>query len=89
MIYLVFSEGYAGTSGKSLTREDLSREAIRLGRLLDELLPGRPEIAGLLALMLLHDARRPARASAAGDIILLEAQDRTLWDQTQIGKDYN
>jgi RNA polymerase sigma-70 factor, ECF subfamily len=86
VIYLVFSEGYAGTSGESLTREDLSREAIRLGRLLDELLPGRPEIAGLLALMLLHDARRPARASADGDIVLLEDQDRSLWDQTQIGE---
>jgi RNA polymerase sigma-70 factor (ECF subfamily) len=86
VIYLVFSEGYAGTSGESLTREDLSREAIRLGRLLDELLPGRTEIAGLLALMLLHDARRPARAGADGDIILLEDQDRSLWDQVQIGE---
>jgi RNA polymerase sigma-70 factor, ECF subfamily len=86
VIYLVFSEGYAGTSGESLTREDLSREAIRLARLLDELLPGRPEIAGLLALMLLHDARRPARASVDGDIVLLEDQDRSLWDQTQIGE---
>jgi RNA polymerase sigma-70 factor, ECF subfamily len=85
VIYLVFSEGYAGTSGESLTRDDLSREAIRLGRLLDELLPGRAEIAGLLALMLLHDARRSARASAEGDIILLEDQNRRLWDQTQIG----
>ena len=86
VIYLVFSEGYAGTSGQSLTREGLSREAIRLARLLDELLPGRAEIAGLLALMLLHDARRPARASADGDIVLLENQDRNLWDQAQIAE---
>jgi RNA polymerase sigma-70 factor, ECF subfamily len=86
VIYLVFTEGYAVTAGGSLMREDLVREAIRLGWLLDELLPGRPAIAGLLALMLLHDARRTARASADGDIILLEDQDRSLWDRGQIGK---
>jgi RNA polymerase sigma-70 factor (ECF subfamily) len=84
VIYLVFSEGYAGTSGVELMREELSREAIRLGRLLDELLPGRAAITGLLALMLLHDARRAARATADGDIILLEEQDRSRWDQAQI-----
>ncbi|MGP0092022.1 MAG: RNA polymerase sigma factor [Xanthobacteraceae bacterium] len=84
VIYLVFTEGYAVTSGADLMREDLSREAIRLCRLLDGLLPERPAIKGLLALMLLHDARRKARATAAGDIILLEDQDRSLWDRTQI-----
>jgi RNA polymerase sigma-70 factor, ECF subfamily len=86
VVYLVFSEGYAGTSGARLMREDVSREAIRLGRLLDELLPGRPAVVGLLALMLLHDARRAARATADGDIILLEDQDRSRWDQTQIAE---
>jgi RNA polymerase sigma-70 factor, ECF subfamily len=86
VVYLIFTEGYAGTSGSDLLREDLSREAIRLGRLLDELLPGRPAIQGLLALMLLHDARRKARATAEGDIILLEDQDRGLWDQAQIAE---
>jgi RNA polymerase sigma-70 factor (ECF subfamily) len=84
VIYLVFSEGYAGTSGAALMREELAREAIRLGRLLEELLPGRSAIAGLLALMLLHDARRAARATADGDIILLEDQDRSRWDRAQI-----
>jgi RNA polymerase sigma-70 factor (ECF subfamily) len=86
VIYLVFSEGYAGTSGAQLMRADLAREAIRLGRLLDSLLPQRPAIAGLLALMLLHDARGAARATADGDIILLEDQDRSRWDQTQIAQ---
>jgi RNA polymerase sigma-70 factor (ECF subfamily) len=86
VVYLIFTEGYAGTSGKDLLREDLSREAIRLGRLLDGLLPARPAIEGLLALMLLHDARRQARATSDGDIILLEEQDRGLWDQAQIGE---
>jgi RNA polymerase sigma-70 factor (ECF subfamily) len=84
VVYLVFTEGYAGTSGSDLLREDISREAIRLGRLLDGLLPARPAIQGLLALMLLHDARRKARATADGDVILLEDQDRGLWDQAQI-----
>jgi RNA polymerase sigma-70 factor, ECF subfamily len=86
VIYLVFSEGYSGTSGAALMREDLAREAIRLGRLLDELLPGRAAITGLLALMLLHDARRAARATSAGDIVLLEDQDRSRWDQVQIAE---
>jgi RNA polymerase sigma-70 factor (ECF subfamily) len=86
VIYLVFTEGYAGTAGASLTRDALSREAIRLGRLLDELLPGRPAIQGLLALMLLHDARRKARVTSEGDIVLLEKQDRSLWDRAQIAE---
>jgi RNA polymerase sigma-70 factor (ECF subfamily) len=86
VIYLVFTEGYAVTAGAELMREELSSEAIRLGRLLGALLPGRPAIEGLLALMLLHDARRKARATADGDIILLEDQDRGLWDRDQIGE---
>ncbi len=83
VIYLVFNEGYLASSGASLTREDLSAEAIRLGRLLVELLP-EPEAVGLLALMLLHEARRPARASPGGELILLEEQDRSLWNREQI-----
>src|ERR1700760_62711 len=86
VIYLVFTEGYVATSGDDLMRPDLAREAIRLGRLLDKLMPGRGEIKGLLALMLLHDARRAGRATAAGDIVLLEEQDRSLWDQPQIAE---
>jgi RNA polymerase sigma-70 factor (ECF subfamily) len=85
-IYLVFTEGYAATSGEDLMRSDLAREAIRLGRLLDGLLPGRGEIKGLLALMLLHDARRAGRQTSSGDIVLLEEQDRTLWDRAQIAE---
>ena len=84
VIYLVFTEGYVATSGADLMRPDLAVEAIRLGRLLHRLIPGRGEIRGLLALMLLHDARRAGRETAAGDIVLLEEQDRTLWDRTQI-----
>jgi len=86
VIYLVFTEGYAATSGCDLMRPDLAREAIRLGRLLNGLMPGRGEIKGLLALMLLHDARRAGRATPAGDIVLLEEQDRSLWDFRQIGE---
>src|SRR6201999_2442548 len=86
VIYLVFTEGYAATSGDDLMRPDLAREAIRLGRLLNTLMPGRGEIKGLLALMLLHDGRRAGRATAAGDIVLLEEQDRSLWDWQQIGE---
>ena len=83
VIYLVFNEGYYASSGDSLTRTDLSSEAIRLGRLLLELLP-EPEVAGLLALMLLIEARRPARLDVAGEPVLLDAQDRTLWDRALI-----
>src|SRR5215471_4231860 len=83
VIYLVFNEGYAASSGASLTRHDLSSEAIRLGRLLVELLP-EPEARGLLALMLLHESRRAARASPSGELILLEDQDRSLWDRRLI-----
>jgi RNA polymerase sigma-70 factor, ECF subfamily len=84
VVYGVFTEGYAATSGTRLVDAELCGEAIRLGRLLDELLPQNPAVLGLLGLMLLHDARRGARVSAAGDVILLEAQDRTLWDQAKI-----
>jgi RNA polymerase sigma-70 factor (ECF subfamily) len=83
VIYLVFNEGYSASGGESLTRPDLSAEAIRLGRLLTELLP-EPEAIGLLALMLLHDARRASRTSPDGEIILLDAQDRVLWNREQI-----
>ena len=83
-VYLVFTEGYAVTSGTTLIRADLCSEAIRLGRLLDALLPERPAIHGLLALMLLHDARRKARVSAMGDVVLLEDQDHSLWNWPQI-----
>jgi RNA polymerase sigma-70 factor, ECF subfamily len=86
VIYLVFTEGYVATSGADLMRPDLAREAIRLGRLLDALMPGRGEIKGLLALMLLHDSRRAGRETAAGDIVLLEEQDRSLWDVCQIAE---
>jgi RNA polymerase sigma-70 factor (ECF subfamily) len=84
-IYLVFNEGYAASAGTSLTRHDLSGEAIRLGRLLVELLP-QPEAMGLLALMLLHDSRRDARATASGDVVLLDEQDRALWHRDQIAE---
>ncbi|MFL5554491.1 MAG: RNA polymerase sigma factor [Gemmatimonadaceae bacterium] len=83
VIYLVFNEGYLASSGDSLTRADLSGEAIRLGRLLVELLP-EPEAMGLLALMVLHEARRASRTTAAGEMVLLEDQDRSLWNREQI-----
>ena len=83
VIYLVFNEGYLASSGESLTRHDLSAEAIRLARLLVELLP-EPEAVGLLALMMLHDARRPARADAQGELVPLDEQDRSLWNHAQI-----
>jgi RNA polymerase sigma-70 factor (ECF subfamily) len=83
VVYLVFNEGYSASFGPSLTRVDLSSEAIRLGKLLLQLLPD-PEIMGLLALMLLHESRRPARTSASGDLVLLEQQDRSLWNQDLI-----
>ncbi len=85
VVYLVFNEGYSASSGASLTRADLSGEAIRLGRLLVELLP-EPEAVGLLALMLLQESRRAARTSAEGDLVLLDQQDRTLWNRRQIAE---
>jgi len=85
VIYLVFNEGYAASSGASLTRHDLSGEAIRLGRLLVELLP-EPEAVGLLALMLLHESRRAARTSPTGDVVLLDDQDRSLWNRAHIAE---
>ncbi len=83
VVYLVFNEGYYASSGAALTRHDLSNEAISLGRLLVELLP-EAEALGLLALMLLHDSRRPARTSPSGDLVLLEDQDRSLWNRDYI-----
>jgi RNA polymerase sigma-70 factor (ECF subfamily) len=85
VVYLVFNEGYSASSGQSLTRADLSAEAIRLGRLLVELLP-EPEVVGLLALMLLHESRREARSTKSGAIVLLEDQDRALWNRQQIAE---
>jgi RNA polymerase sigma-70 factor (ECF subfamily) len=85
VIYLVFNEGYFASSGASLTRHDLSGEAIRLGRLLIDWLP-EPEAVGLLALMLLHESRRAARTSPEGDVVLLDAQDRSRWNREQIAE---
>jgi RNA polymerase sigma-70 factor, ECF subfamily len=85
VIYLVFNEGYSASSGATLTRHDLSGEAIRLAQLLVGLLP-EPEAMGLLALMLLHEARRRARSSPSGDLVLLDEQDRTLWDRERIAE---
>ena len=85
VIYLVFNEGYSASSGASLTRHDLSGEAIRLGRLLLDLLP-EPEVRGLLGLMLLHESRRAARTSPDGEVILLDDQDRSLWNREQIAE---
>lgn len=85
VVYLVFNEGYSASSGASLTRADLSGEAIRLGRLLLELLP-EPEVMGLLALMLLQESRRAARTSLEGELILLEHQDRSRWNREQIAE---
>ena len=85
VVYLVFNEGYAASSGASLTRADLSGEAIRLGRLLVELLP-EPEAVGLLALMLLQESRRLARATSDGNLVLLQDQDRSLWNRDQIAE---
>jgi RNA polymerase sigma-70 factor (ECF subfamily) len=83
VIYLVFNEGYSASSGAEIVRADLAAEAIRLGRLLLQLLPD-PEVSGLLAIMLLQDSRRLARADAAGDLVLLAEQDRSLWDHGRI-----
>jgi RNA polymerase sigma-70 factor (ECF subfamily) len=85
VIYLVFNEGYAASSGEFLTRHDVSMEAIRLGRLLADLLP-EPEVLGLLGLMLLQESRRAARTTPSGDVILLEEQDRSLWNPAQIAE---
>lgn len=85
VVYLVFNEGYSASSGEALTRADLSAEAIRLGRLLVDLQP-EPESLGLLALMLLHESRRAARTTPAGDLVLLDEQDRSLWDRDRIAE---
>src|SRR5216683_4039569 len=84
VIYLIFNEGYTASSGERLVREDLCAEAIRLGRLLAGLLPSEPEVMGLLALMLLVESRRAARATPGGDLVLLADQDRSLWDRAFI-----
>ncbi|MFZ0548167.1 MAG: RNA polymerase sigma factor [Candidatus Promineifilaceae bacterium] len=84
VIYLIFNEGYVATSGDSLTRQELCREAIRLGRILVSLLPKSAEAQGLLALMLLHDSRRETRLNAVGELVLLDEQDRSQWDQAKI-----
>jgi RNA polymerase sigma-70 factor, ECF subfamily len=84
VLYLIFNEGYSATAGEALIRRELSAEAIRLGRILAELMPDEPEGLGLLALMLLHDARREARTGSAGELILLEDQDRSRWDRAAI-----
>lgn len=84
VIYLIFNEGYSASAGDSLVRRDLASEAIRLARVLCQLMPGEPENLGLLALMLLHDSRREARMNAAGELVLLDEQDRSLWNRAQI-----
>jgi len=86
VVYLVFNEGYVASRGEHHTRHELSTEAIRLGRLLVELMPDEPEAQGLLALMLLHEARREARTTAEGDLVLLDEQDRSLWDRERIAE---
>jgi RNA polymerase sigma-70 factor (ECF subfamily) len=84
VVYLIFNEGYAATAGDALVRTDLCHEAIRLGRVLVALMPENAELRGLLALMLLHDSRRAARTTASGELVLLEDQERTLWNRAQI-----
>ena len=86
VLYLIFNEGYSASAGDALVRSDLSGEAIRLSRILAELMPDEPECLGLLALMLLHDARREARTSPSGELILLEDQDRSRWNAAQVAE---
>ena len=86
VVYLIFNEGHTASAGDALVREELCAEAIRLGRLLAELMPDEPEVLGLLALMLLTDARRPARVGPAGELVRLADQDRSLWDDEQIAE---
>ena len=86
VLYLLFNEGYSATTGTDLVRPDLCAEAIRLARLLAGLMAGEPEVLGLLALMLLHDARRPARLDEAGELVTLEGQDRSRWNAAEIGE---
>jgi RNA polymerase sigma-70 factor (ECF subfamily) len=86
VLYLIFNEGYSASAGDELLRQDLCAEAIRLGRVLRELLPDEPEITGLLALMLLHDARRDARTTPEGELVVLEEQDRGTWHPDQIAE---
>jgi RNA polymerase sigma-70 factor (ECF subfamily) len=89
VLYLIFNEGYSATAGDHLVRRELCEEAIRLGKLLAVLMPDEPEVLGLLALMLFHDSRRRARTSPEGELILLEDQDRSLWDQQRIEEGRN
>jgi RNA polymerase sigma-70 factor (ECF subfamily) len=84
VVYLIFNEGYSASAGDALVRRELCAEAIRLGRVLRELMPDEPEALGLLALMLLHDSRRPARSDREGRLVVLEEQDRTMWNREQI-----
>jgi RNA polymerase sigma-70 factor (ECF subfamily) len=86
IVYLLFNEGYTATGGADLVRTDLTTEAVRLGEVLAALMPDEPEVLGLLALMLLHDARRGGRVDAAGDLVPLEQQDRTAWDRERIAR---
>jgi RNA polymerase sigma-70 factor (ECF subfamily) len=89
VLYLIFTEGYAASAGRELVREDLTEEAIRLARILHRLLSGEAEVRGLLALLLLVDARRGARVDASGELVSLKDQDRTLWDSDRITEGRN
>ena len=86
VLYLIFNEGYAASAGDALVRQELCAEAVRLGRVLAELMPDEGEALGLLALLLLHDARRESRVGPAGELVLLEDQDRDRWDRAEIGE---